>query len=143
MDFKVSAQIKVRFADVDSMGHVNNAKFFTYMEQGRVEYFQRLGDLDFTHLELPPKKSVILASIQCDFKSPAYLGETLEIQIRTTDLGRSSFQMEYRIAEVVTQREVARGKSSQVYFDYEQQRSIPLTPELRERFSKLEERSFD
>lgn len=143
MEFKVSTKVTVRFADVDSMGHVNNAKFFTYMEQGRLEYFRRLGDLDFTRLELPPKKSVILASIQCDFKSPAYLGETLEIQIRTTDLGRSSFQMEYRIAETGSQREVARGKSSQVYFDYEQQRSIPLTLELRERFSKLEARSFD
>ena len=30
---------KVRFRDLDPMGHVNNAVFLTYLEQARVAFF--------------------------------------------------------------------------------------------------------
>lgn len=143
MEYAVSTQIEIRFADVDSMGHVNNAKYFTYMEQARMAYFKKLGLLDFTQLELPPKESVILASIQCDFKSPAHLGESLEVRIRVAKLGNSSFEMEYEILETNSERLVAIGKSSQVYFDYQTQKSRPLSPEIRKRIGQLEGKSFD
>jgi acyl-CoA thioesterase FadM len=32
---KISTHIEVRFRDIDSMGHVNNAVFLTYFEEGR------------------------------------------------------------------------------------------------------------
>ncbi len=142
MEYKISTQVKVRFADVDTMGHANNAKFFTYMEQARLEYFRQLGDLDFRQMEIPPKKSVILASIQCDFLSPAFLDETLEVKIRTVSLGRSSFNMEYLIVDTQSKREVARGKSSQVYFDYEAKQSLALPEALRDKFSQMEKQKF-
>jgi acyl-CoA thioester hydrolase len=31
--------IQVRYGDIDPQWHVNNARFFTHMEQGRVPYF--------------------------------------------------------------------------------------------------------
>ncbi|MBT3790591.1 MAG: acyl-CoA thioesterase [Alphaproteobacteria bacterium] len=33
----------IRFADLDSLGHVNNVAFSTYYESGRVRYFSDLG----------------------------------------------------------------------------------------------------
>ena len=33
-----SLEIDVRFRDIDAMGHVNNAVFFTYFENGRLEF---------------------------------------------------------------------------------------------------------
>lgn len=35
--------IRVRWGDVDSMGHVNNAKYFTYCESARMSYFAAIG----------------------------------------------------------------------------------------------------
>jgi hypothetical protein len=35
--------IEVRYGDLDPQGHVNNAKYLTYMEQARVAYIRRLG----------------------------------------------------------------------------------------------------
>ena len=37
--FRLLEPISVRWADVDSMGHVNNAKYFTYCESARMSYF--------------------------------------------------------------------------------------------------------
>lgn len=142
MSFKVFTKVKVRFADIDSMGHVNNAKFFTYMEQARVEYFRKIPELDFRTQEGTPGVSVILASIRCDFLSPAYLDEELTVSIRVSEIGRSSFSMEYKIQDTGTGRDVARGESTQVYFDYKNEKSLPITPELRKKFETIEERQF-
>src|SRR4030095_8619112 len=142
MDWKVQTEIQVRFADVDSMGHVNNAKYFTYFEQGRVEYFKRFPELNFVSLKHPPETSVILASIRCEFRSPAYLDETLKVKIRVRELKRSSFFFDYEIMEAKTGRVVAVGESAQVYYDYLKKESLPLTPEMRKRFEEIEGRAF-
>ncbi len=33
-----SQTINVRWSDMDAIGHVNNARYFTYMEQVRIEW---------------------------------------------------------------------------------------------------------
>jgi len=142
MSFKVSTKVKVRFADIDSMGHVNNAKFFTYMEQARVEYFRKIKDLDFRTQEGAPGTSVILASIRCDFLAPVYLDEELSVSVRTTKMGRSSFSMEYLIQDTASGREVGRGESTQVYFDYQNEKSLEIPDSLRKKFAEIEGEEF-
>ncbi|MBL7226216.1 MAG: hypothetical protein ISS59_08770, partial [Desulfobacteraceae bacterium] len=39
---KLNIDINVRFRDIDSMGHVNNAVFFTYFEEGRKAFLHTL-----------------------------------------------------------------------------------------------------
>ena len=48
-DFSFFFRLPTRWADMDSLGHVNNTKFFTYDESARLEYFRRLmsGDAKF------------------------------------------------------------------------------------------------
>ena len=143
MDFKVQTSIRVRFADVDAMGHVNNAKFFTYMEQGRMNYFRRFPDLDFTRGHPGEGISLILAKIQCQFLSPALMDEELIVRLATTEIRRSSFSMEYEINEASSGRAVAKGESVQVYYDYAAKRSLEIPAELRKRFEELEGRKFE
>ena len=138
MDFKVNTQIHVRFADIDAMGHVNHAKFFTYMEQARVAYFKKVPELDFSDHMGQPKNSVILASIQCDFLSPAFLDEVLNVGIRISRLGRSSIEMEYLIRTKDGSREVAKGKSTLVYFDYDSQKTQAIPQGLKDQFEAIE-----
>lgn len=133
MSLKTMTKIPVRFADVDSMGHVNNAKYFTYFEEARVAYFRKIPPLDFRAFgrTRTTQKSFILAEISCQFKSPAALGETLVVSTGVTSTGRSSFVMEYEIVEESANRLVATGRSVQVYFDYEEGKPIPLTEEIK------------
>ena len=37
--YKLKLPIEIRFADFDMLSHVNNAKFLTYLEEARIEYF--------------------------------------------------------------------------------------------------------
>lgn len=138
MNWNVETEVKVRFVDVDSLGHVNNAHYFTYFEQARIAYFKNFPVLDFTSTQYQASKSLIVASISCQFKSPAYLDEVLQVKIRTTKMGRSSFVLEYEITEKKSSRLVAIGESVMVYYDYQLEKSEPISPELRESIEKLE-----
>ena len=40
--FKEKTQVQIRFKDIDSMGHVNNANHITYFELARLNYFETL-----------------------------------------------------------------------------------------------------
>ncbi len=143
MKWKIEAEVKVRFVDVDWMGHVNNAHYFTYFEQARIAYFKNFSSLDFTSPHYQVGKSVIVASISCNFLSPAYLDEVLKVKIRTLKLGRSSFVLEYEMTETKTERLVATGESVMVYFDYKTQKSEALPQEIREQIESLEGRKLD
>ena len=41
--YRHSIPMEIRFADIDSLGHVNNAAYLTYMEQARLRYVRDVG----------------------------------------------------------------------------------------------------
>ncbi|MCH7826958.1 MAG: thioesterase family protein [Bacteroidetes bacterium] len=34
--------MNIRFSDLDAMGHVNNAKYLTYLEEARIDYLNNI-----------------------------------------------------------------------------------------------------
>lgn len=119
-------RISVRFRDLDVLGHVNNAVYFTYMETVRTEYWMHtFGVEDLQNL------SFIVAHAECDFKIPARYGDELEVTLRTTSVRNSSFDWEYEIRKVDTSELIATGKTIQVFYDYRSQKSSPVPADVR------------
>lgn len=142
MEGKTQIRIPIRFADIDMMGHLNNAKYVTYLEESRVGYFRQFPELDFTKSGFVLEKSVIVASLKLDYRSPAYLNETLIVGLGATELRRSSFTMEYTMEEEKTGRLVAQASTVMVYFDYKAQKSCEIPDSLRKRFEEVEGKTF-
>lgn len=136
--FPVEVTIPVRFADIDLLGHVNNAVFITMMEQGRIAYCERLPGFEFSKLTPPFGISFILASITCDFKAPVRLGATVRVRTGVTDLGRTSFTMAYALVDAASGQVVATGSSVQVCYDYRVGKPVPLSAALRRGIAALE-----
>ena len=111
---------RVRFRDVDSFGHVNNAVYSTYLEQARLDALGGLG-------------AVILARVEIDFRAEVNIGEKIEVRTRCTRIGTKSIELEHEI--LANGRLAAESKSVLVGFDYERRASAPITDELRERLS--------
>ncbi len=114
----------VRFRDLDGMGHVNNAVFLTYMESARIAYLSALGAGD------NPQQSLILARVEVDFRSPIAFGEDVEVGVRTSRMGRKSFELEYEVR--AGGRVAAEGRSVLVGYDYEAGASTEIPAEWRE-----------
>jgi acyl-CoA thioester hydrolase len=116
----------VRFRDLDGMGHVNNAVFHTYLEQGRLAWFG--SDPAFA------LNDVILARTEIDFRSPLQVGEEVEIGVRPARVGTKSFELEYELR--AGGRLVAEAKSVLVGYDYERGESIPVPERWQRRLTE-------
>ena len=133
--FHCFTPIKVRFRDLDAFGHVNNAVYFTFMEMARVEYFAQLGLLQPGEF---PSPFFIIAEATCQFKMPIQMETPLNVQVRISRLGNSSFDMEYRFVDEASGAVLASGRTVQVTFDYTANRSVPLPDEWRTAIVQLE-----
>ena len=116
----------VRFRDLDGMGHVNNAVFLTYLEQGRLAWFG--SDPKFALCD------VILARTEIDFRSPLQVGEEVEIGVRPARVGTKSFELEYELR--AGGRLVAEAKSVLVGYDYDRGESIPVPERWQRRLTE-------
>jgi acyl-CoA thioester hydrolase len=79
---------KIRYADTDRQGHVNNACFATFLETGRVEFlFDPKNDL------LLPDASFVIASLQLQLLAELHWPGTVEIGTGIRSIGNSSLKL--------------------------------------------------
>jgi len=125
-DFSHRIALAVRWGDMDALGHINNVKFFTYDEQVRLQYFDAIAAVvpDFWK-----GSGIILAKLGCDFVGQLRYPATLDIGFRISRLGRSSFDTEAAMFE--GERLVAVSRGTLVWFDYVQQKSLPIPDHVR------------
>lgn len=133
--YPVEVPIQVQWGDMDALGHVNNARYFTWFESARMALFDRLR-LDSQGI---PEVGPILAHTSCDFLAPVRYPAELVVGTRIGRLGTSSFGMEYGIRQVSPgpERTVARGEGVIVLIDYRSGQKVPIPDELRSALDRL------
>jgi acyl-CoA thioester hydrolase len=135
-DFRFYHPIEVRYGDLDPQGHVNNAKHLTYFEQARVAYMIELGL--FTKDQSFMKIGVIIADVHIAYFEPIYFGQNVKVGVHTVKFGTKSMTWEQNIIDADTGREFAKGEVIIVTYDYNQEKTIPVPQEWRERIIEFE-----
>lgn len=115
MTYTFSHRLDVRFRDCDAMGHVNNAVYLTYLEQARFKHWRALWHYAEDRF---PDPGIILARVEVDYRSPAKLGEALDVRLAVASIGRTSFRYQYEIVSTEDGRVIADASSVQVAYDY-------------------------
>lgn len=118
--FRFVVRQEVSPRDLDGFGHVNNAVYLTYMENGRVAYLREV--LGVRRLE---DVRNVMASTTIEFRAPASFGDALEVGVRCEQIGNKSFGLRYAVVRE-DGAEVAAATSVQVMFDFASQRSLPV-----------------
>lgn len=98
MSFRFSIQQPVRWKDIDAAGLLNNAVYFTFVEQARYGYFAELGLLE-GHADF----AFVLGETSARYLAPGRAGMQLTIKLRTARLGNKSFDQEYEVWHADTQ----------------------------------------
>jgi acyl-CoA thioester hydrolase len=127
--------LEVRYGDLDPQGHVNNAKYFTFMEQARISYVRHLG---LWHGDSFLNIGMIMADAQATFKAPILWGQSIRVGMRIGHLGTKSMHSFYRIEDAQSGQNFADGSSVLVAYDYEAERTIPVPDEWRRVISEFE-----
>jgi acyl-CoA thioester hydrolase len=134
--FRFYHPIEVRYGDLDPQGHVNNARYLTYMEQARIAYIQRLGLWNgFSFLDV----GIILADARVTFKEAIQYGQPVRVGVRVSRLGEKSLTMEYQIEDARDGHPLATGSSVLVAYDYRQGCSLPIPDDWRRILNEFEQ----
>ena len=124
-----TTRLVVRPDDMDADRNVSNAAYFEYFHQARLEHLRRLGVYD-------PRGSrranlFALAENTCRYVASAYYGDVLLLWTATHAIGRSSFQLIYRVWREDNGVLIAAAHSVQVWLD-EAQCPTPIPPSVRD-----------
>ncbi|MEM9293540.1 MAG: thioesterase family protein [Acidobacteriota bacterium] len=90
-DFRFYCGQDVQWSDMDTLGHVNNARYFTYFESARLLYFQRIGMKEI----ITEGQGPVLANAQCDFHRQLHWPSHLEVGVSCDRLSQRSFNLIY------------------------------------------------
>ena len=121
-DYPHRATDIIRFGDLDSQGHVNNAVFATWFETGRVAMF-RDGDLGIG----VANATYVLVRQEIDFLRELHWPGNVVVGTALAEFGRSSFTVTQAV--FAGDECAAAGRATLVMLDTTTRRPRPLTPE--------------
>lgn len=126
MPAAVELEMTVQWGEIDSLGHVNNTRYFAWFESARMELLRALG----LGVSGRPRRGPTLAHTRADFRVPVFWPATVRIRAEVSRLGGSSFDVDYQVLGSEGTLH-AEGMSVLVLFDHEEQRPVPLPDDLR------------
>lgn len=119
-DFPLRTFDKIRYADTDKQGHVNNAIFSTFLETGRAELlYNKTNPLAKTNAEF------VIAHLAIEFMHEILWPGEVQIGTRVLKIGSSSVHLFQRIAQGNTI--CAEANTCIVQIDQQTRKSLPLS----------------
>jgi acyl-CoA thioester hydrolase len=86
----------VRFADIDALGHVNNVRFFDYLEDARLGLFH----VDPHREGLAPFQGLVVARHEIDYRRPlTFRPDPVRVETWVTEIRPVRFTLDYEIRD--------------------------------------------
>lgn len=129
IDYLVIATDKLRYADIDRQGHINNALFSTFLETGRVELIYN------PNLVVKPKNAeFVIASLSIQYIHEILWPGLVEIGTIIKKIGNSSITFQQGIFQ--NQILCASAETVIVQINSDSHTAMPLTLETIEGLNK-------
>jgi 4-hydroxybenzoyl-CoA thioesterase len=122
--FPFATEVTLYLSHMNYGGHLDNALLLTVISEARARLFQSLG---YTELDVEGV-GIIVSDAALQYRSEAFHGEVMVIKMGAADFGSKGCDLLWCMNEKSTNREVARGKTGIVFFDYAT-RKIAQVPE--------------
>lgn len=123
--YEHSTTMQVRYRDLDTMNHVNNAAYVTYLEQARIDYLQEVVGGDVEDYEM------VVASLEIEYRRAIRYQTDVTVNVTVDELGDSSFHMTYEI--LADGETAATAETVQVVVNEEAGNAQPIPSAWREK----------
>jgi len=130
--FRFVHPVAVRFSDVDIGGHAHHSKALVYVEEARAAFWtdiagrRGIDEIDY-----------ILAEAEVRYHKRILYPTELRVGVRVSEIGRTSFTMEYAVDDPSGER-LASARTVQVMYDYAAGMPRRVPDELRMRLEDHE-----
>jgi len=115
-------EIQIYISHVNQGGHLDNAQLLTLVSEARVRFFKSLG-----YFESGVEGTlIVVGDIVAQYKSEGYHGETMRVEMAAADFNKYGFDLQFRMSEKDTSRDVALGKIGIVFIRPENRKVTPI-----------------
>lgn len=127
--------VRVRGYHLDGYGHVNNARYLEFLEEGRWSYFDARPEL----FDVVRRSGVafVAVNLNIDYRRAAKDGDDLQVETRLAELGTRSARMHQDIRRAGDGKLVSSADVTFVLLDVANNRAVPIDGELRDAMTPL------
>lgn len=129
-----TVEYPIRFSHCDPAGIVYFPRFFDLLHQAMEDWFTHALDERFATLIMDKGLGTPTVSTQCDFISPARIGDNLRIELSVLRLGNASVELQF--SATVEGRAILNCRHTICLFDRVRVKAVPLPEDLRERMGR-------
>ncbi|MFZ4808361.1 MAG: acyl-CoA thioesterase [Hyphomicrobiaceae bacterium] len=124
--FRHWARIPIRYNDLDTLGHVNNAATSVYLEQARCELLYPL-----IGAERKPEIDLVMARLIIDYRRELTFPGVIEVGTSVVRQGTKSFHLAHGIFRAGTDDCVSTGESILVWYSLAHRVSMVPPDDIR------------
>ncbi len=126
-----STNIVVRFADCDPVGFVYYPRVLHYCHVCMEDFFAVRCGISYQRLLDDERLGFATVKIEAEYFVPLLYGDTAEVELVITDLGRSSARFNYSVRRSNDLVLCAKSTQIQVAMDIDKRRAVPLPEKYR------------
>ncbi|WP_432720229.1 thioesterase family protein [Jeongeupia wiesaeckerbachi] len=113
--------LAVRVTDLNYGAHLGNQALLGLLHEARMQFLQVLG---FDELGTDERPGLIQSDALIAFRSEAFLGDLLTIQLTAADFERTNFDLYYEVR--TNDRLIAQAKTNLAFFDYRMRKTAAI-----------------
>lgn len=129
--FAFATELAIYLSHISNAGHLENAMLLTLVSEARSRFFKFLG---YAELDVEGV-GIVVADAALQYRSEAFHGEIMQIQMAAVDFSQRGCDLVWQMKEKQSGREVARGKTGIVFYDYTTRRVTDIPPGFRARLT--------
>ena len=131
--YPFATEIQSYISHVNQGGHLDNAQLLTLASEARVRFFKSLG-----YFESGVEGAlIVVGDIVAQYKSEGFHGETMRVEMLPADFNKYGFDLQFRMTEKESHREVALGKIGIVFITREDRKVTPIPLAFMNRLTPL------
>jgi acyl-CoA thioester hydrolase len=128
--FTHTIQEKVKFHEIDLLGICNNAIYFNYFEDARLDYAKNLVEKYNLKKYFQGTSFFIMAHNEADYYQSAFLDDELTVYTRIEFVKKSSWGHEHFVVRNSTGEVLTHGKGVLVHIDKKSKKPSALPEEV-------------
>jgi acyl-CoA thioester hydrolase len=116
-----STQVDIRITDINYANHLGNDSILSIIHEARVHFLKSMGYSEFNVEGV----ATIMGDVAIIYKSQAYYGDKLKIDIGVADIAKKSCDIYYRVTKDAN-KTVALCKTAFVFYDYKNNKPVNI-----------------
>jgi acyl-CoA thioesterase FadM len=120
--------IDIRITDINYGNHLGNDALLSIIHEARLRFLQSMG---YSEIDVAGA-GIIMGDVAIVYKSQAYYGDKLKIEVGISDISKKSCDIYYRISKEVN-KIVALCKTAIVFFDYDSNKPVNIPQAFKEK----------